>query len=95
MTSGTPQLPPALAYNPALDGLRAIAVLLVVGFHAKVPGFRGGYIGVDVFFALSGYLITTILLAELERTGAVGWRPRKSSALIVDPCATPRARWPG
>ena len=74
MTTGTGQSPTALAYNPALDGLRAIAVLLVVGFHAKVPGFRGGYMGVDVFFALSGYLITTILLAELERTGAVGWR---------------------
>ena len=42
MTSGARQSPPALAYNPALDGLRAIAVLLVVGFHAKVPGFRGG-----------------------------------------------------
>lgn len=55
--------------NPALDGLRAIAVIAVVAFHAKLPGLRGGFLGVDVFFVLSGFLITGLLLAEIERTG--------------------------
>jgi peptidoglycan/LPS O-acetylase OafA/YrhL len=49
-------------YEPALDGLRALAILLVVAFHANTPGFDNGRIGVDVFFVLSGYLITSILL---------------------------------
>ena len=47
-----------LEYNPALDGLRAMAVIAVMLFHAKVPGVLGGFLGVDVFFVLSGYLIT-------------------------------------
>lgn len=51
-------------YRADLDGLRAIAVLVVVAFHVGLPGFSGGYIGVDVFFALSGYLITTQLLRD-------------------------------
>lgn len=72
-TPGVPGPVSAIAYNPALDGLRAVAVLLVIGFHAKVPGFGNGYVGVDVFFALSGYLITTVLMASLARTGSVGW----------------------
>jgi peptidoglycan/LPS O-acetylase OafA/YrhL len=48
-------------YVPELDGLRAVAVLLVLAGHCYVPGFTGGYIGVDVFFVLSGYLITNVL----------------------------------
>ena len=64
----------ALDYNPALDGLRAVAVVLVFLFHARLPGFEAGFLGVDVFFVLSGYLITTILLAEIDRTGSVNWR---------------------
>lgn len=59
----------ALRYEPALDGIRALAILMVVGFHAKVPGLHGGSFGVDVFFVLSGYLITRILVGEHERTG--------------------------
>jgi len=55
-------------YNPALDGIRAIACSVVVAHHCYVPGFKGGAIGVDVFFVLSGYLITSILAAEHERT---------------------------
>lgn len=55
-----------LAYVPELDGLRAVAVGGVILFHFGVPGFSGGYVGVDVFFVLSGYLITTILLRRIE-----------------------------
>lgn len=55
----------------SLDGLRTIAVLLVVAFHVGVPGFAGGYLGVDVFFVLSGFLITTLLVKELGATGRI------------------------
>ncbi|HEX3653064.1 MAG TPA: acyltransferase family protein [Rhizomicrobium sp.] len=53
---------------PALDGLRAVAVGLVLFFHAGVPGFKAGSLGVDVFFALSGYLITGLLTREIDKT---------------------------
>lgn len=51
-----------LSYNPRLDGLRAIAVLMVVFHHYRIPGFNGGMYGVDIFFVLSGFLITQILI---------------------------------
>ncbi|MGR6429337.1 acyltransferase family protein [Rhizobium sp. PAMB 3174] len=54
-------------YNPDIDGLRAVAVLLVLLFHLGNKIFRGGFIGVDVFFVISGYLITQQLLGEMER----------------------------
>jgi peptidoglycan/LPS O-acetylase OafA/YrhL len=64
----------ALRYQPSLDGLRAIAALAVVGFHAHIPGFSNGSIGVDIFFTLSGFLITSILLASMSDTGQLDYR---------------------
>lgn len=54
----------ATDYRPDIDGLRAVAILAVVFCHARFPGFAGGYIGVDVFFVISGFLITRVLLAR-------------------------------
>ena len=64
-----------LKYNPALDGLRGIAIVLVLLSHAHVPLFDGAFFGVDIFFVLSGYLITTLLLMEFNSTGKLDyWR---------------------
>jgi peptidoglycan/LPS O-acetylase OafA/YrhL len=59
------------AYRPDIDGLRAIAILSVVAFHAGLPGITGGFVGVDVFFVISGYLITALLYLEFRSTGRV------------------------
>jgi peptidoglycan/LPS O-acetylase OafA/YrhL len=58
------QAAPTLVYQPALDGIRAVAVISVVVFHFFTRGATGGYLGVDMFFVLSGFLITTLLLIE-------------------------------
>jgi peptidoglycan/LPS O-acetylase OafA/YrhL len=58
-------------FRPDLEGLRAVAVALVLLYHAEIPGFPGGFIGVDVFVVLSGCLITRLLVRELASTGRV------------------------
>src|SRR5271163_2765604 len=54
-------------YRPDIDGLRAIAVGAVVAYHTGIPGVRGGFTGVDVFFVISGYLITGLLLFDIKQ----------------------------
>jgi peptidoglycan/LPS O-acetylase OafA/YrhL len=60
-----------LPYQPALDGVRAVAVLAVMAFHANLPWASGGFLGVDVFFVLSGFLITTLLVGEYAERGRI------------------------
>lgn len=59
-----------MKYRSEIDGLRALAVTSVIGYHAGFPGFIQGYLGVDIFFVISGYLITGILLGDIEN----GWK---------------------
>ena len=72
-TSASRDRPPHVSvkaiFRPDLEGLRAVAVLLVVLYHAGVPAVSGGYVGVDVFFVLSGFLITGLLVRELAAPG--------------------------
>jgi peptidoglycan/LPS O-acetylase OafA/YrhL len=65
---------PRLGRQPALDGIRGCAVLVVVCHNFNWPGFEGGFFGVDVFFALSGFLITTLLLEDHQRLGRISLR---------------------
>ena len=62
---------PPLGYLPGLDGIRAISVLAVIAYHLEYTWATGGYLGVEVFFVLSGFLITRLLLDEEWRTGAI------------------------
>ena len=76
--SGTPawgtRRGPVVPYVPGLDGLRALAVLAVIVYHANREWLGGGFLGVEVFFVISGYLITLLLIAERERVGTVSLR---------------------
>lgn len=69
VTNNTGEPRNSVDYRPDIEGLRAIAVLGVVLFHAHLPQFGGGFVGVDVFYVLSGFLITSLIVAEVERTG--------------------------
>mgnify|MGYP003340065883 FL=1 len=77
-SSSPPATPSAglsrVPYLPGLDGLRAIAVVAVMLYHANHTWLRGGFLGVEVFFVISGYLITMLLVGEFERTGGVNLR---------------------
>lgn len=86
-----PSAGPAADHHPTIplrrdiEGLRAIAILLVVGYHVGLPGFSGGYIGVDMFFVLSGYLITMLLINEATTTGRlslIGFYARRVRRLL-------------
>lgn len=70
--SAAPSL--GLTYNPALDGIRGLAVVAVLLFHGGFPWARGGYLGVSTFFTLSGFLITSLLLQERGATGRISLR---------------------
>ena len=71
-------------YRREIDGLRALAVLPVILFHAGFEMFSGGFVGVDVFFVISGYLITTIILSELEqgRFSIVNFYERRARRIL-------------
>ena len=60
-------LPSKMTYRREIDGLRALAVLPVILFHAGLEAFSGGFVGVDVFFVISGYLITGVIISDLEK----------------------------
>jgi peptidoglycan/LPS O-acetylase OafA/YrhL len=62
-----------VSYRPGLDGLRALAVLAVIVFHAEDDWLSGGFLGVDVFFVISGYLICQLVLAEHDRSATVSF----------------------
>ena len=70
----TPRNPKPMGYQPGLDGLRAISVIAVIFYHAGFGWMRGGFLGVEVFFVVSGYLITSLLLEEREGSGGVRLR---------------------
>lgn len=74
----------SLNYRPEIDGLRAVAVLPVILFHSGFRTFSGGFVGVDVFFVISGYLITSILLAELrdERFSLLTFYERRARRIL-------------
>ena len=88
--AGAPPPTPAedrtrFSYKPALDGVRAVAVLSVIAYHFGADWLPGGFLGVDTFFVLSGYLITSLLLTEWGRTGTIhfpGFWARRARRLL-------------
>ncbi len=81
--------PDSTGFRRDIEGLRALAVLLVLAYHADIGPFSGGYIGVDVFFVLSGFLITSLLVRELGVTGGLSLRrfwARRARRLLPASC---------
>ena len=70
--AGTP--PGDRSFRPDVQGLRAIAILLALVYHAGIPPFSGGYVGIEVFFVISGFVITGLLLRERSSTGHTSLR---------------------
>src|SRR5215218_6211226 len=73
-SAGTVRAGRSGGYLPGLDGLRAISVVAVLLYHADMPWWPGGFLGVEVFFVISGYLITMLLVREHERTATISLR---------------------
>ena len=73
-----------MKYRPEIDGLRALAVVPVILFHAGFELFSGGFVGVDVFFVISGYLITTIFIEEIDnqRFSIVNFYERRARRIL-------------
>ena len=71
---GSKRRPPGMGYMPGLDGLRAVSVLAVIVYHTQTGWLSGGFLGVEVFFVVSGYLITSLLFEERQRLGANSMR---------------------
>src|SRR4029079_86749 len=72
-------------FRPDIEGIRGVAILLVVGFHAGIRALAGGFVGVDVFFVLSGFLITGLLAREVASAGDVDFQafyPRRARRLL-------------
>ncbi len=67
-------IPDKSSFRPDIEGMRAVAIGAVLLCHAGLPFLAGGYVGVDVFFVISGFLITRLLLGELDRTGGISLR---------------------
>src|SRR5919202_947332 len=80
---------PRVAFRPDVEGLRAVAVVLVVVFHAGLGPLSGGYVGVDVFFVISGFLITSLLVDEVRATGSISladFYARRTRRLLPAAC---------
>lgn len=73
-----------MEYRKEIDGLRAVAVVPVLLFHAGIAGFNGGFVGVDVFFVISGYLIGTIVWSEVsdDRFSLLSFYERRARRLL-------------
>ena len=84
MATPSDQLHQVRKYRAFIDGLRAVAILTVVGSHTGIPGFSGGYVGVDIFFVISGYLIINQIVEDIEakRFGFFAFATRRTFRIL-------------